>query len=394
MFDPKKASVEGFLGQVRILGEGEWSDNAMAKQAMSRIQSADYDLKRLLPRGPLTMEGIEQAFHRYYEPEGQRRAYELDFTSYKRDMLKQTANEYARQLRRKAVLAYPEDTPRQLDRKVNLTFIDGQVDHIKSVLTLIPGHDTLDIEQLCTSVASHEAVMKASRTEKVGAKPVREVHVETYSEEEFSDEEVGDDPEVAQVNPRRPRRRVKEGARETPAIQALTKQMLECHKQMAQVAQAIPAQLAAVAAQTAGSPSYAAPQEMANLHLGGPPSADEMSHRVNVLEAAEMQYNQGILSVNSLTGCEDPILVAAFQATGRRPPGRGPMTCFVCDAPGHMWRDCGFRAQVKEMIRKAKTDPRYAMPAPVRNPSPAATAAPNPAASGNTLAALNSNGTL
>jgi hypothetical protein len=289
-----------------------------------------------------------------------------------------------------------------LNHKITSAFIDGQPDRIKGTLALQSSDREPDLDQLCSAVANFEAVMKAGRTEKVGSKPVREIQVGFLSETDEDDSEAAadDDLEVAQVNPRRLRRQGKGGDKENPALQALTKQMVECnrqvvecHKQMAQVAQAIPARLAAVVTQTAGSPSYPAPQAVANLRLGGSPSAEEMSHRINALETAELQCNQGILTVNNLTGCEDPILVAAFQATGRRPPGRGPMTCFVCDAPGHMWRDCGFRAQVKEMIRKAKTDPRYAMPTPVRNPSPAVTAAPNPAASGNTLAALNSNGT-
>jgi hypothetical protein len=94
------------------------------------------------------------------------------------------------------------------------------------------------------------------------------------------------------------------------------------------------------------------------------PGQAEMWHRITALEEAEDQYARGMLDLRGVSDTEDPILVAAFQAMGRRPPtGRPGMTCFVCDSPGHLWWDCMYRAQVREMIRRLKTDPSFKVPA-------------------------------
>jgi hypothetical protein len=379
------------------------------------VGKEDLDVVNLIDTAePLSMEKLAQAFHSYYEPVGQLRAYEAEFTSYKRDPLKQTPTEYANKLRRKAMLAYPDFTSKQLNRRVNAAFVDGQPDRVKSILAFLPNDAEVDIGRLCSAVASHEAVTRASRYDRVGSKPIREIRPSEDTTEEEESEAEESEAEVSQLKgKKKPKTLPKTKDKEDKVIAALFEKldslsigtpstasgsvlpstrttrtsspmssiMPPDHQNTQQWGTRPPSSVGTpssithewgmrppyrTATPTPSGRTWPPRQPLYNpggRQMAAMPSDTEMWCRVNALEEAEGHFAQGLLDLTGIAETEDPILIAAFQATGRRPPlNRTGLTCFVCDGPGHLWRDCGYRAHVREMIRKLKTDPSFNIP--------------------------------
>ena len=186
IFDPKKASVDMFLKQIRIAGSvSGWTDEEMAVQALAHLGKEDLDVLNMLDEvGPMSMARVRDAFKGRFEPADQRQTHETDFLGCMRDPLKQSPSVYAFKLRRKAILAYPGYTKQQLDRLINTQFVRGQPERVRNSLGILPNQDDVPIGQLCSSVAHYEALVKGARHEKAGSRPVREVQAEDLTEEE------------------------------------------------------------------------------------------------------------------------------------------------------------------------------------------------------------------
>jgi hypothetical protein len=97
-----------------------------------------------------------------------------------------------------------------------------------------------------------------------------------------------------------------------------------------------------------------------------------MIARVQALEVAEQELARTTITGEPLIYGDDLVVVAAFQAVSRgASQARGPLTCFVCDEQGHMWRNCVYRTQVREYIRQLKTDPGFCIPQSGQSPQTA-----------------------
>jgi hypothetical protein len=338
-FDPKYMSVRDFMRQIEMVGAAcGWSDRVMAMQAVSNVSKFAFGVIGSIPGGDVSFEEVKQAFKDTYEPDSQVQTYKAQFLALRRDPQKEAAHDFAIRLKTQAIKAYPNDTRAIREDRIIERFWEAQPDDVRVALaTLISGAQRPDIGQLVSATSYHEAATKAVRSRKT-VRPVNEVGCLGSDSETEDDREVSSLAVEGKPGRKRPPYRERGETGTTKALEVIIKKLNE------------------LTTATSGGKAYS----RGNTQGPRVPNVDlkSMTERLEALRVAQVQLagaHQACLEPTD--GC-DLVEMVASQVMGRPPrPTQGGLRCFVCDQEGHMWRDCGMREYIKEMVKKARADP-------------------------------------
>jgi hypothetical protein len=344
-------TVNEFMSQIDMIGSVcQWSDAEKAMQAMSHLSKHAYAVLNQIPQGPWarTYSQVKVAFKTAFEPRSQVQANKAELDGLRRDPRRDTPHVFAGKVRRMIRKAFPDSSEREREERTREKFISAQTDDVKfSLATLISGEDEITLDRICAAVAHHEAIARQARLRKTGSG----VAQATAGDRSSTNSSRDSDSDASYYGKGRRHKRSKRAHRDTAAVDILSQQMqtmaaLQTQSAMGEAAGRV----------RNANPGW--PITGSDKSLGSSVPLQEVLARVNMLDLAEVQVYHDPLLYSQGSAPVDPVEVLAYAAMGRT---KTTPKCFVCDSPTHLWRACGLRDYVKDLVRQARTNPNIVL---------------------------------